>query len=220
MCRSNQPLLYELGQDREVGQGRLAAEEDWQVVNLTPINRETEMIDDQDKPLDVAQVLGERPAGVGQTTAKDALAILVTFAGSVALFAKEAEGFQEICAGLDYGKRLDPMSQTANAPRIRGGARDLHQDSESFLRDRRRWRPLAQERADGLPLTIERRGQVNPALMDLEQTDIARGEAGRAANLEIVAAGRSVRDDPVRQLDADQRLVLEVVAQPRGKQGD
>jgi hypothetical protein len=69
--------------------------------------------------------------------------------------------------------------------------------------------------ADWLVLAVERRAEVNPALVDLQQAHLARREAGGVADFDVVAAGGGVGHDAVGQLHAHRPRVAEVVLQPR-----
>ena len=140
--------------------------------------------------------------------------MLVALARVVALRQEEAIDLQEVGPRLGQGHALDAVGQPTHPAGVRRERQHLRQHRQPFLRDRGRRRPLAQERADRLTLAVQRRAQVDPAFVDFQQPHLARREAGVAADLDVVAAGRRVGHDAVGQPHAHRRRVLEEARQP------
>ena len=76
--------------------------------------------------------------------------------------------------------------------------KELHGDGQALLGRSRRRRALGQKGADRLVLAVERRAQVDPALMHLQHAQVLGRREGRiAADLEVVAAGGRIGNNAV-----------------------
>ena len=134
--------------------------------------------------------------------AEDAARVVEALLLVVALGAEPLEDVEEARAVLGLVDGEDAVVQAARAPRVRAEGEDLEQRGEPLLHGGGARRALGEPLGDRLRLAVERRRDVHPALVHLEDVDVARAELRAGADLDVVAAGGGVGEDAVVGLDA------------------
>ena len=177
----------------------------------------------EDDALAVAGVLRERRAALEHAAAEDAARVVEALVLVVALGAEPLEDVEEARAVLGLVDGEDAVVEPPRAARVRAEREDLEQRGEALLHRGRARRPLREPLGDRLRLAVERRRDVHPALVHLEDVDVARVNFAPRADLDVVAAGGGVGEDRVVGLDADARVAEErrepLVELPRGLVG-
>ena len=95
----------------------------------------------------------------------------------------------------------DAVVDVPRAARVGAESEDLHDDREAFLRRRAARRALREPLGDVLWLPFWRRPDVNPALVHLEDVDVA-GRELRPPDLHDVAARRGASGAKFRLADS------------------
>ena len=141
-------------------------------------------------------------APLDHAAAEDAARVVEALFLVVPLGAKPLEDLEEARAVLRLVDREDAVVQPPRAARVRAEREDLEQRGEPLLHRGRARRALREPLRDRLRLAVERRRDVDPALVHLEDVDVARRELRARPDLHVVAAGGGVGEDDVVGLDA------------------
>ena len=174
----------------------------------------------EDDALAVAGVLREGRAAPEDAAAEDAARVVEALVLVVALGPEPLEDVEEARAVLGLVDGEDAIVEPPRAARVRPEREHLEQRRQPLLHGRGARRALGEPLRHRLRLAVERGGDVDPALVHLEDVDVARAELRAVADLHVVAAGRGVREDPVVGLDAHARVAEEareaLAEPPRG----
>ena len=123
-----------------------------------------------------------------------------------------AEHLDEVGAALRHVDGHHPIRDALGPVRKGAEGECLYQYRQPLLAGGDARRAGTEPGGIGLLAPVEGGAHVYPALVDLQHLQIQLGEAGVGVELDVIAAGRGIRDDAIAQLDLH-CAVTEVVRQ-------